>query len=342
MATINVAALSEAAKKYDPIIRELPYYALQQMASKLKLNIIKGGENIMVFKRRKAGGTGPYKQGMEITYMPELMKFYESVLKPELVVFKIKDNILNYQEQKALVVAGQTLDLKTKRHPLEFMIISDIVKSHAEDIVFQAFHAERNDAVFSPATAFTGLFSTMDMLVTNGYIAAGESNLKTTGAFGAAETKDLDYDRLVEFIGSADPFLRSSQTGTPQLLVTETVLKSVREAVRKKLQLLEYPTMQRMMEILREDAFCPGLVIDTHEALGTGSKLVLQKAGNMDLGFDTSEGKQFVQVRSIFEDPNEVQFWLEAGYGTRVRDVHKKVFQTNEQANTALVLAGDY
>ena len=56
MATINVAALTEAAKKYDPIIRELPYYALQEMASKLKLNIIKGGENIMVFKRRKAGG----------------------------------------------------------------------------------------------------------------------------------------------------------------------------------------------------------------------------------------------------------------------------------------------
>ena len=107
------------------------------------------------------------------------------------------------------------------------MIISDIVKSHAEDIVFQAFHAERNEQVFSPATAFTGLFSTMDMLVTSGYIAAGENNLKTTGAFGVAETKDQDYDRLVEFIGSADPFLRSSQTGTPQLLVTETVLKSV-------------------------------------------------------------------------------------------------------------------
>ena len=342
MATINVAALTEAAKTYDPIIRELPYFALEALAIKLKLNVVKGGENVLVNKRRKAGGTGPYKQGMEITYMAELNKFYESTLKPELVVFKIKDNILNYQDVKALVTAGTVLDLKAKRHPQELSIISDIVKSHAEDVVFQAFHAERDADVYSPATAFTGFFSSMDLLVTAGFIAAGEGNLKTTGVFGGELTKDGDYDTLVKFIADAHPMLRSSQTGIPQLLASETVLLSARAALRKKLSALEYPSMQRMLECLREDAMCPGLIIDTDEALGTGSKLVLQKVGNLDLGFDTNDAKQFVQVRNIYEDPNEVQFWLEASYGTRVRDVQKKIIPTNEQSNTAVALAGDY
>jgi hypothetical protein len=100
--------------------------------------------------------------------------------------------------------------------------------------------------------------------------------------------------------------------------------------------------MQEVLEAIREDAFCPGLILSTHEALGTGSKLVLQKVGNMDMGFNTNKSNQFCQVRNIFEDPNEVQFWIEAAYGTRVRDVHQKVFKTNEQTNTGLDLAGDY
>ena len=45
--------------------------------------------------------------------------------------------------------------------------------------------------------------------------------------------------------------------------------------------------MQRMIELLREDAMCPALEILSHEALGQGSRLVLQKKGNMDVAFNT-------------------------------------------------------
>jgi hypothetical protein len=342
---IKPEGLTEAAKKYDPILRTLPFVTLAQFAAALGLNVIEvENEDVIVNKRRQAGSTGPYKQGMTITYKEEVAKFVESILKPELVVSKTKDNILNYKDKKVLVMAGTALDLKTKKHPLEQMIVTDEIVSHAEDVVFSAFFSERDDDVFSPATAFTGFYPLLDALVAAGLIAADLGNVGNTGALAApANSTDVDaYEKLVEWIGSSHNMLRSSQGGVPQLLAAQSVLKNARAAYRNKVKAFQMPSMQEVLEAIREDAFCPGLIFSTHEALGTGSKLVLQKMGNMDLGFNTNKSNQFCQVRNIFEDPNEVQFWIEAAYGTRVRDVHAKVFKTNEQTNTGLDLAGDY
>ena len=342
---IDVAALSEAAKTYDPILRTLPFFSLESAAVALGLNIQEvDDEDVIVNRRRLAGSTGPYKVGMSITYKEEIAKFFESALKPELVVSKTRDNITNYKDKKVLVMAGTKLDLKAKNHPLEQMIVQDEVISHGEDVVFSLFFAERDEDVFSPATAFTGFFPAMDMLVTAGYISADLGNLENTGAFAepASDTDYTAYDKLVDWIGSAHPLLRSSIGGKPQLLITQTVLKAARNAFRKKLRMYDYPSMQQLLESIREDAFCPELVFSTHEALGTGSKLTLQKMGNMDLGFNTGKSNQFMQVRNPYEDPNDVQFWIEAAYGVRIRDVHQKVFKTNEQTNTGVNLAGDY
>jgi len=91
MPILTVAALTEAAKTYDPILRTLPFFSLDALAAKLKLNIQQvENEDVIVNMRRKAGGTGPYSPGMAITYDPEIAKFFESNLKPEMVVFKIK------------------------------------------------------------------------------------------------------------------------------------------------------------------------------------------------------------------------------------------------------------
>jgi len=343
---ITVAGLTEAAKTYDLTLRTLPYFALETVAKKYGMNVINlADENIIVNKRRKAGGTGPYKIGMDITYQAELMKFYESKLKPEVVVFKVKDNILNYVDNKALVEAGTPIDLKAKNHPQEFLITKDIVISHAEDIVFALFYAERDADVFSPATAFTGFFPTLDALTTAGHISAGEKNLITSGALApavAGTPDELAYDRLVAWLSQAHPMLRSSQGGIPQLLISETALKNARDGMRLKTAAFQRFTTAEMIEQLKEDSYIPNLEVVVDETYGTGSKLILQKKGNMDIGFDTNSAKQFVQVRNIYEDPNDVQFWLQAAYGVRFRDVHPKVFMTNEQTNTAVNLAGDY
>jgi hypothetical protein len=57
---------------------------------------------------------------------------------------------------------------------------------------------------------------------------------------------------------------------------------------------------------------------------------------------DSLGDESFVQVRNPFEDPNYVQFWLQAKYGTRIRSIHEKVFQVNEGSAVGVQLSGDY
>jgi hypothetical protein len=101
-------------------------------------------------------------------------------------------------------------------------------------------------------------------------------------------------------------------------------------------------TNAEVFEALRDDAFFPNLNPVSHEAYGTGDKLMVIKPGTLDLGMDSESAAQFVQVRNPYEDPNEVQFWTQFGVGTRVRDVHRKVLLTNDQANVGTSLSGDY
>lgn len=346
MGVITVAGLSQAAQQYDNTLRTLPYFALEQVAAKYGMNVINlAEEHRLVNKRRNAGGTGPYSVGMSIDYHPELMKFYESVLKPEVVVFKTKDNILNYTDKEFLVKAGTPLDLKSKKHPLEYMIIKDMITSHSEDVVFALWFAERDTDVFSCETAFTGYFPTLDALATAGYLSTAAKNVVNSGAIAPAVAgvpDELAYNRLAAWLGSAHPLLRSSVGGVPQLIISEYALKNARESLRLKTANFQRATTEDLIAQLKEDAYIPNLEVVVDESYGTGSKLILQKKGNMDLGFDTNSAKQFVQVRNIYEDPNDVQFWLQAAYGVRFRDVHPKVFQTNELTNTSVNLAGDY
>lgn len=342
---VSIDSLTREAKTYDNVLRTLPYFSLQSFCADLKLNLIQvDKEHIIINKRRRANVTGPYRKGAEIKYTEEIGSFYESSLKPELTVARIKDNITGYSEKNVLSNAGEPVDLKSKKHPLERMILDSIVTSHAEDIVFSAFFAERDTSVFSPMTAFNGFFTKLDVAMTEGVISIGAGNLYNTGEFVAptSESDSEAYEKLVDFVGSGHNLLRSSNGGIPQLILSQSVLKAARAALRNKTKYFDLPTIAQLLDQVREDAMCPGLIFSTSEALGFGSKLILQKVGTMDIGMNTGSSNQFVQVRDIFEDANEVQFWLESAYDTRIRDIHQKVFMTNEMVNTPLNLAGDY
>ena len=206
------------------------------------------------------------------------------------------------------------------------------------------FHADRDVDVNSPATAFNGFFTQMDMLRLNGDICAANGNFRLSGTFEipTSETDYTAYENLVEWVGGAHPLLRSSSGGAPILYAPESVLKAARAAYKLKTKAYGDPSMEQMVSALREDSRTPALQVVTHEAIGTGSRLTMMKPNNLELGWNTQKAAQFVDVRDIFDDPNEVQFWLQAAYDTRVIDVHQKLFMTNEQTNSSLILSGDY
>ena len=342
---IDVSKLNQTLITYDKALRALPFATLQEVAAKLGLNVMDlQGKHALINERRRAGGTQSYKIGKNFRLVDKLLGYEPSVIEPKDVVCITKENSQKYDDGELLIVGGQPVSNINKKHPLETRVAFTLVKSHVEDVVYTLFHAERDEDSTSPSGAFDGLFTKADMLITTGDVNAARGNFAPSGLF-ALPTKDTDsaaYENLVEWIGGANTYLRSSKSGIPQLLCAETVLIAARSALRNKLSMQEYPSMQRMIELLREDAMCPALEILSHEALGQGSRLILQKKGNMDVAFNTQAATKFCQIRDIYEDPNEWQFWLQTGYDTRIRDWHEKVYRCNEQKNESLDLAGDY
>ena len=315
---INIDELKRYAKTYDGVLRVLPFFSLQEFAQRMRLNVIEvRDEDVLVNFRRKAGNTGPYKAGASI--------------------FHIKFNIQKYLEEQTISNAGEPVDHVSKRHPLEKTVIDNMVISHTEDVIFSAFFAERNEEVYSPLTAFTGFFPWIDHFKTTSDISLANGNLVPTGEFGSGDGVD-DYDRLVQFLRQAHPMLKRGAV----LYYSSSVELICKEALRQKTKAFKRPTSEEFWEAVKDDAKFPMLQPVTHEAYGTGSALILVKPGMLDLGVNTRRASQFVQVRDIFEDPNDVQFWLQSAYGTRFQDVHCKVFQVNECTNQGVDLAGDY
>ena len=339
---VNKDGISRAAKTYNNVLRVLPYFVFQEAAKKLRINIIEvDGEDILISKRRKADFLRPYVPGLTLGQKAEVMKFYESKLKPELVYAEINDNITQYKDKKIISNAGEPIDNKSKKHPLELLILKSLVTSVSEDVLFNLFHAQRDTASPTAATSFNGFFYKLSALATQGEIAEANRNLRLTGAFVGSDdpTNFANYTRMVNFLRSGHPLLRQSKT---LLYASESVMNLVRDDFRKIVRSHDYPTMAQVVEKLRGDTNTPGLEVVTHEAYGTGSQLILTKPGNFDLGVGSTSDSDFVQVRDPHLDPNIVQFWIQAAYDTRIQDVHEKLFQMNEQTNEGLNFAGDY
>ena len=342
---IDVSKLNQALVVYDKALRALPFATLQEVASLLKLNVMDlQGKHSRINERRRAGGTQSYKIGKEFGMLETILGYEPSLIEPKDVVFITKENSQKYDDLELLIVGGQPVSNITKKHPLELKVATSLVRSHIEDVVYSMFHAQRDEESTTPMGAIDGFFVKIDKLITANEVNAARGNFAVSGAFDMPKDENdyAAYENLVDWIGGSNNYLRSSIGGNPQLLCAETVLIAARAALRNKLKMQEYPTMQRMIECLREDALCRTLNVVTHEALGRGSRLTLQKEGNMDFAFNTQAASKFCQIRDIYEDPNEWQFWLQAGYDTRVNDWHEKVFRTNEQKNESLDLAGDY
>ena len=76
--------------------------------------------------------------------------------------------------------------------------------------------------------------------------------------------------------------------------------------------------------------------------MGTGQRIILTVPGNFDFGMNTLGDEDFVQVRNPYEDPNEIQFWIQGDYGCRIRSYHEKAFLVNDGSPVANALSGDY
>lgn len=339
---INIDALQREAKTYEAALQILPFEKLTDPLTKLGINLIDvNDKNVIVSFDRKGGLSRPYVAGDPDDDFDagEIGKVKERELSVEPCVLVVREHVRNYKQYQ--VITGQPgTDNKEKKHPLERIILENIVKTTAEDIIDAMFHAKRDENDPTPFGMFDGFNEIIDAEVSAGDIAESKGNLVPTGAISApATTSDTDaVDILVEFLQAADPKLGNNCT----LLIDRQTLAYVIKALENKTQNHTLVNFQILLDHLRSVSLLDNLNVVTHPCLGVGGRLILTQPGNFDLGLKTRSDIDFVQVRQFYKDANWVQYWMQYEAGSRIRNVHSKMFQVNDQINTARQLSGDY
>ena len=339
---VNTDSLNKAAQKYNPVLQTLPFMILADVLAALEINQLEiAAKDILTQFQRKSGLARPYNPNGSIGYKGEVGKIVERPLEVVTSYAALKEHLSAYKGGKLVLntVEDQKIDNQMKKHPLEVQIIGAKLKTISEDIIDYAFHAEYDIDGVTPADMFNGFNPIITAEIVSGAIAESLGNLRPTGAIVApADVDDTDaWDTLVAFIRAAQPSLRANAV----LYITSTALFCAIDALGNKLRykgVMEFDVFLNHLQGTTQSR----LKIISEPALGTGSRMILTKARNLDFGMNTKSDINFCQVRAPFEDPNIIQFWTQWDAGCRVRSIHPKEFQVNEQTATALPLSGDY
>lgn len=341
--TITISGLSREAKNYQPGLRTLPYFMMKELLTKWGIRLLEvDNEDIIISFLRKAGLWKPYAPGT-IDYNAQIGKIEESKLTLEMSYAAVREHIENYAAKKVLndvSLAGSGY-LAKKKHPLEGLITAQMVVSTTEDLIPAMWFAERDLTDKTPMGLFDGFHTKISDKITATEIAAGNGNLIATGAIlnpatAGNETKAIG--QFIDFVRTLSGFLRQNAYIYMSQATFSKILDSLdNKWVNKDVQVadvLAYANAKTGSNIR---------AIHTDEALGTGDRIIATVPGNMDFGMNTFTDKDFVQIRDIYEDPNELQLWIQAKFGTRIISTHKKVFAVNDQTQTApSSFAGDY
>jgi len=341
--TVTVDALKAAATNYNTVLSTLPSVVLAEKLALLGFRQLSEGVPITNTEYlRKANLIKPYQQG-NVKNNNEVGSFRLVKLTPETVYASVKDNVTNY-DGTPLLGSILTHDPKLKKLPIEAIVLGSIAESVSEDFIFCAIHGVRDLAGTNGASdAFDGINRQITNWLTAGEIDASKGNLISTGACpnevaatNPAKPGDA-FKWCVAFLRQLNPILLKSKFSLQMSSALKLKLQDSCNAL--------YPQFQgvaNLLERLRYAADAPQMDIVSDFTLGGGDALRAVVPGWADFSLYTSGSEKFISVRNPYEDPNDVQFWLQSKVATRLNAIHKKVFAKNDQSFTSIDFRGDY
>lgn len=339
---VDISALSESAIRYQKDLQTLPYAVMAERLGLMGMAIVPGIQNKDVLTEflRKAGIAKPYI-GDGSVENSDVGKAIEHILQVEKAYASVKDTPQNYKK----TIVGPDVLLgknKSKKHPWEKLMLSSIVKTFSEDILFVSlFHAERDTGDQTPNGLFDGFHKKLDDFVVGGEISVANGNYNTSIGAISAPSDEADTTAADQFLALwrlTTPLFR--QQKEQLLIVNPDVADFYDDAYFNKFRYK--PTMDNFGRTVLHGTGNKCKIVRSNE-IGDGQRIILTLPGVMELGLDTFSDQQFVQVRDIYEDPNFMQFWLQADYGVRFASYDKKKLFINDQsAGDPEDLSGDY
>ena len=341
---VNIESLNRELVNYQKDMIVLPYALLLPVLQDLKVSMLGNvvGKDVVIVKERAGAVSAPYTPGQIAAYKNELMRMYERKLEPELCYAAVKDNILNYRKKHVLFDAAKNkVDNKEKAHPLEREIIADSVVTVSEDIIDALFFAERDSADPSPLGMVDGIYTIQDALVTAGAVTEGKGNLVACGSLAApANGSDITaYISLRNWLRATDKKIKNK----PLILhIANNILTNAKDALENKRSGYSDTNFNVLLDALKSDCSLPNLMISSHYCLGEGTRLSLTEPGNFDIGFNTLSDIDFMKIRTPWEDPNMVQFWIQWEMAMRIKNFHKRGFMISDGTTVGNEMSGDY
>lgn len=334
---VTVSSLTESAIIYQKDLRHLPYAVLREELGRLGINLYPNVQHKDVITEflRKQGIMAPYASSISISNSL-LGKTRERVLELKSAYASVKDNVKNYKN--TFIGANELLVNQTKKNPMEFDILMGIVRTFTEDLMDTIFGGVYNGSGTTPLDCFDGLYALIDAEIIAGTIAAAEGNYHAMGSL-AAPTSDSDYTAFNSVLAmwrAGDPMLRQKPS---RMYMPWDVFSHVQDAIFNKYKQKPTADDYNRFDLPGSGGRC--LMVPCN-FMGTGEQVILTVPENIDFGMNSLGDADFVQVRNPYEDPNEVQYYIQGDYGMRIRSSHKKVFMVSDGASTPAQLSGDY
>jgi hypothetical protein len=337
--TINVDSLKRVSTDFDPVLRFLPYRNLQQRIAEMNIRFLSSDKEMEEIQYQRNGRISkPYTPGQTPDADANLGKIRQAKLKPDWGYTSLVENIMNYEAVNVVGNTPEHVDPETKRHPLEFLILQGVMQTVSEDILDALHFAKRDPDDKSPLGLFDGYNEYIDQLIAAGEVSQAKGNLIPTGAITAPVNDYAVYTTVVNWLRASNWNLKKSSI----LKITQTVYFHLLDALGIKLKYTGQVTMDMLLQALKTDAGIGNLQLSVELEMGTGDRMILTTADNLDFSLWTNTATQFVQVRNPFIDPNDVQYWCQWKAGVRVRAVHPKNFQINDGTPIGNQLSGDY
>jgi hypothetical protein len=327
---VDISSLSESAIRYQKDLQMLPYATMAPVLGQLGITLYPGIQNkdVMTNFLRENGIAKPYVSGASLIGS-DIGKVEQKTLEIHLAFANVKDNIQNY---KTVTVGPDVLLGKnqSKQHPWQVVMLSTIVKTFAEDVLDALYNAIRNTSTQTPMGLFNGYNKLIDDAITADEILIGKDNKFSTGVLSSSNA----YTQLEAMYKACHPMLRNR----PSIMVMPYLIGDMYDADFFE----EYKYKPVMDNFGRQFIQASnGLCQIVRTPYLSGQRVYITVPGNFHFGMDSMADQNFVQVRSPYEDPNDVQFWIQAGYGTRIQSFHRKVFMVNDQNDSSVLWSGD-
>ena len=339
MPTVDISSLQTTAKIFQKDLQMLPYYVMKERLGYHGITLFPNvqHQHILTEFYRKQGIAKPYDVSKDVSYS-DIGKAIERPLTVHKAYASVVDNINNY---KTISVGPDVLlgKNKSKKHPWERTMLESIVRTFGEDILDALFPAQRDVDNQTPLGLFDGFNKLIADAISSGEIAANKGNYQTITdgiSYPSGSNDTAAFDKLLNFWRNAHPLLKRANT---LLLVPHGIWEAYNAAFFNKY--LHKPTVDDWQRTLLEGSGGKCSIVPSIE-MGTGQRIILTVPGNMDFGMETIGDEDFVQVRTPFEDPNKVQFWIQGTYGCRIRHFHAKMFCTNTGTPSTYRISGDY